>query len=338
MRPGGRWLALALAVIAGVVVGAVLIGPRLGGTSGSPSALPSASAASDGSSTPLPSEISSPTPLPSQISLPIPSWDPGVGTLVLRLWLESTDPFHVLTLLEDGHVIYVSFAPGPNQGSTVDRRLTPAGVQLVRDELDATGLTFSNSVDYYPDGPVDGYPFTLEVALAGGGAAVINWRSGAIGPEVDLLDALQARLSTLEEWLPASAWADANARPYAAAQYRIHIFAALWSGGVNDLPVESSTVSWPMINGIDAFGDVMDIATQEGDANGSGPQHCRVVGVEEATAVIEALEAAGATREVPNAIPGYFSLGARAAGRVVYISFEPVLPLADTSCGSEVTF
>ena len=159
--------------------------------------------------------------------------------------------------------------------------------------------------------------------------------TGAIGPEVDALNALEARLWTPESWLPASAWADPIARPYAAAQYRILIFAALWSD-VNDVPVESSTVSWPLINGIDAFGDVMDIATQEGDANGSGPQHCRVVGVEQATAVIEALEAAQAKPLLPYAI--VFSLGARAAGRTVYISFEPILPLADTSCASEIPF
>ena len=336
MRLGARWLGLALAALAGVVVAAVLVGPRLGGTAGSPSALPSASAASDGSSTPLPSEISSPTPLPSLISLPIPSWDPEVGTLVLRLWLESTEATHVLTVLEDGHIIttWPNGAEIPLGGGAAERRLTAAGIQLLRDELAATGLDLLASADYFPAGPVDGFPNSLEVGLSGGGRAVINWRPGAIGPDVDALDALRARLWP-ELRLPASAWADPIARPYAAAQYRIVIFAALGSD-VNDLPVESSTVSWPLINGIDAFGDVMDIATQEGDANGSGPRHCRVVGVEEATSVIEALEAAQAKTVSPYAIQ--FELGARAAGRLVYISFEPILPLADTSCASEIPF
>ncbi|HKZ92384.1 MAG TPA: hypothetical protein VJZ50_09610, partial [Candidatus Limnocylindrales bacterium] len=317
-----RWLALALAALAGVVVAAWLVGPRLGGTSASPSFVPSASASAphDGSPTAIPSLSSSPTPLPNHVSLPVPTWDPGVGTLVLRLWMEAPLRAHLLTLLEDGHVITTNYphgAPeGPNEGSAVERRLTPAGVQLVRDELDATGLSFLASADYYPDGPWDGTPNSLEVAPSEGGAAVINWRSGAVGSEVEALRTLESRLLTLEEWLPASAWADANARAYAAARYVILIRSTPWGGNPDDLPVESTTVSWPLNNGIDDYGDAVEVVNQEGDANGEGPGRCRVVSVEEAAPVVGALEAAGATLDDPlNGIR--FSLGARAAGRLV---------------------
>ena len=343
MRPSAGWLALALAALAGVVVAAVLVGPRLGGTSGSPSALPSASAsaAPGGSPTALPSVISSPTPLPNHVSLPLPTWDPGVGTLVLRLWMEAPLRAHVLTLLEDGYVITTNYphgAPeGPNEGSAAERRLTAAGVQLVRDELEATGLTFSDSADYFPEGPLDGTPASLEVAQSGGETTVINWWSGAVGREVEALRTLESRLLTLEEWLPASAWADASARPYAAARYLIVIRSTPWGGNPDDLPVESDTVSWPLDNGVDAYGDAVEIVNQEGDANGDGPGRCRVVDVEEATAVVEALEAAGAALDDPlNGIR--FSLGARAAGRLVSISFVPILPLAETSCALEMPF
>jgi len=340
MKSGARWLALALAALAGVVVAAVLIGPRLGGTSGSASALPSASAsATPGSTlTLLPSPSSSPTPLPSPISLPIPSWNTDVGTLVLRLWMEAPNRAHVVTVLEDGHIISTSYpygAPeGPFDGAHVERRLTAAGVQIFRDELDATGLTFSTSSDYFPAGPLDGTPSVLEVGLSGGGTVVIRWVSFGGSPEVEALRALAARLSTLDEWLPASAWADANGKPYAPTQYRISIESQQWTGSLDDLPVESTTASWPLIDGLDAYGDAVGIVAQ-GDGVMDPTPRCRVASVEEATAVIEALEAAGAAGNVP---PSgiLFSLGARASSRVVLITFDPILPLADTTCGAGI--
>lgn len=173
--------------------------------------------------------------------------------------------------------------------------------------------------------------------MCGQARAVIAWIASASQPEVEALAALAARLSTLEEWLPASAWADANARPYAAARYVILIRSLPWGGNPDDLPVESTTVSWPLDNGIDAYGDAVQAVNEEGDANDQGPGRCRVVSVEEATPVIKALEAAGATLDDPlNGIR--FSLGARAAGRLVYISFVPILPLAETSCALEMPF
>jgi hypothetical protein len=142
-------------------------------------------------------------------------------------------------------------------------------------------------------------------------------------PKRGALDALATRLSTLDEWLPANAWAGrlADARPYAPARYRIFIEKQQWGGSLDDLPVESATVSWPLDEGIDAFGDVVENVAQGPDA-----LRCGVVSAAEATAVIEALEAAGAT----GATPG-FTLGDRATSRVVSIYFERMMP-DETSC------
>ncbi len=295
------------------------------GNSPSPSA--SASAAPDGS----------PTPLPSQSSSPAPSADPAVGRLVLRL--ESGGEMgriHVVTVLEDGRIITTSAQGGANP--YVERRLTAAGVQLLRDELHATGLTDTSA--YYPPVAKPGVEIgwggagpALEVGLSGGGTAVISWvfmndpehLNWEPQPEAEALDALYARLSTLDEWLPASAWADANARPYAPARYRIVIERVQWDGSLDELPVESATVSWPLDGGIDAFGDVMeDLAGQPFDAT-----RCGVVSAEQATAVIEALEAAGATPSDQTYI--HFALGDRASSRVVHIFLERIMP-DETSC------
>jgi hypothetical protein len=217
-------LALALAALAGVIVAAVLIGPRLGGTSGSHSALPSASASATvhGSMSPSASALAAPdcsqTPPPSQSSSPARSEDPVTASLVLRLWKEGPRRFHALTVLEDGRIITTSYPAGaedPQQGTSVERRLTAAGTQLLHDELDATGLTFLTSSDWLPvDQPWDGLPSSLEVGLSGGETSVVSWLLVCSNPETEALDALAARLLTLDEWLPPSAWADANAKSY----------------------------------------------------------------------------------------------------------------------------
>jgi hypothetical protein len=256
-------------------------------------------------------------------------------------------PEHLVTVLEDGRIITTNPA--------VERRLTAAGVQLLRDELDATGLTFLASADYLPvynpgvePFGYDGDGAALEVGLPGGGTAMITWLlfpdtedRFQPQPEAEALEPLVARLTTLGDWLPASAWADANARPYAPRQYRILITSDPWGGSLNDLPVESTTVSWPLIEGIDAVGAAVQIVAQEPpQGDGTSPFRCRVVSAGEGAPVIEALESAGATFDgySPRFPGGSFTLGYRATSRVVTIGIEPILPHADASCGVEITF
>jgi hypothetical protein len=297
---------------------------------------------SDVGNSPSPSASASAEPTqtgaPSTSSSPAPSADPAVGRLVLRLD-SGTDLglYHVVTVLEDGRIITTSGQGAANP--FVERRLTAAGVQLLRDELDATRLTDTSA--NYPPVPKPGIEppgrghggHALEVGLSGGGTAVISWVGVADdedlyyepSPEREALDALAARLSTLDEWLPANAWADANARPYAPARYRIYIYSLEWGGSLDDLPVEVATVSWPLDEAIDAFGDVMlDPAGQPVEGR------CGVVSAEEATAVMEALEAAGARLEGQTWWITS-SLGDRANDREVRIILEWIMP-DETSC------
>lgn len=154
------------------------------------------------------------TPPPSQA----PSDGSANAGVVLRLWPEGPRKFHTVTVLQDGRIITTSYPPGaesPSQGTSVERRLTTAGVQLFQSELDATGLTFLASADWLPvDQPWDGLPSSLEVGLSGGGRSIVNWLRMCTNPETEALDGLADRLATIEEWLPANAWADATARPY----------------------------------------------------------------------------------------------------------------------------
>lgn len=338
---------LRAAAVTAVVAIAVLVGYELSNLNtsvGSPSPQPTPSTAPNGSLTPLPS--------PSVESSP--SAAPAAADLVLRLEGGGEGGrVHVLTVLEDGRTItssYEQFGANPS----VERRLTAAGIQLLLDELDATGLSFLASADYSPvprpgiEPPgFGGAGPAIAVGLPGGGTAVVSWYLFADidhrnyfkpQPEAEALEALRARLSTLDKWLPAAAWADAQARPYVPLQYRIFIYSSRWGGTLDQLSVETATVSWPLVDGADVYGDVVDVVAHETGDVGPTPR-CRVVSAEEGTAVIGSLEAAGAATSDEHLIAGTsFELGYRANRRQVVINLEPILPLAETSCGREITF
>ncbi len=256
---------------------------------------------------------SSPTPIPSLSPEPSPSVAPSVtprsaspsaessvepsaAALVLELsGAGEAGPLHVITILDDGRVISTDpFHVSP----PTERRLTAEGIQLVRDELAATRLT-ETSANYLPvanpgeelvyggAGPV------LHIGQARGDPIVVSWYLfadteldlAAPQPEAEALEALAARLTTLEDWLPASAWADATADAFVAERYFMSIGLQPRQPG-DDGYVEVSSVSWPLEEGFDVFGEPSDPPI---DAVRYG-----CLGAADGRVVIEALESAGA--------------------------------------------
>jgi hypothetical protein len=204
---------LRVAAVAAVIAFAAFIGYQFSNLSPDVGASPSPSVEANPSQSGLPSASAS------------PSADSAAGGLVLRLWSGGeAGRVHSVTVLEDGHIITTS-----KEGATpLERRLTASGIQLLRDELNATGLTFLASAAYMPvakpgtEAPgMGGAGPALEVGLPDGGTAVINWlffndidHRYDLEPqqEAEALEALYVRLTTLDEWLPANAWADASGR------------------------------------------------------------------------------------------------------------------------------
>lgn len=266
--------------------------------------------------------------------------DPSAAALVLRLEGGAEDGrTHLLTVLEDGRIITTSHQGSPSH-PTVERRLTAAGVQLLRDELDATRLTFLSSTDYSPvSKPGVEHPGyggagpALVVGLSDGGTAVISWYffndSGLYFEpqlEAEALNDLYARLSTLDEWLPANAWADADARPYAPAQYRVQVIGNPWGGSLDDL-VEVSEVNWPVSASVT---DLLDqIAATSGESDFTS-QECSLLSAADAELVQAALVEAGAPAS-DFFLPSY-RLGDRDAAREMGLVFEPILPLDENGC------
>jgi hypothetical protein len=277
-------------------------------------------------------EPSDASPSPPPVSAQ-PSTEPSAAALAVQLVGGSdAGPYHVVTILADGRVI-----TGDPLDATppLERRLTTAGIQLVRDEMAATGLTDTNAnfspianpgVD--PPGYI-GDLGQLEIVQTGGSRVVISWNLYGDPdhvyyqpqPEAEALDALKVRLSTLASWLPALAWADAIAAPYVPAEYRILIDGAAWGGSVDELQ-DVTGLSWPA--GVDAT-DLADVLASADDET-----RCRLVDAAAGTAVIEALQAAGARREAEPYLR--FRLGRNEGTRFVDITLVPLLPFDTGTC------
>jgi hypothetical protein len=286
-----------VAAVAAVLAIAAFIGYQFSnfpdniGASPTPIPLPSAE----------PSASSPPSAAPESAE---PSTEPSAEPSAAALMLQLMGPgeagnVHQVTILDDGRVI--TSDPSGAKPPT-ERVLTAEGIQLVRDELDATGLT-DESASYTPvpnpgredDAPgYGGAPPVLRIGQTGGDEIVISWYLFNDSPEQDwfqpqpeaeALEALAARLTTLVEWLPASAWSDATGHPYEPESYLMIIDDQPQVPGESDW-VDVATVAWPLDEAIDEFGELSDPPidnVRSGCLSGA-----------DGLAVIQALDAAGA--------------------------------------------
>jgi len=120
-------------------------------------------------------------------------------------------------------------------------------------------------------------------------------------------------------------------------QYRISIYGYPWGGSLDRLGPETTTVDWPLIDGVNVYRDVVDLVARDKGDDSHGAR-CRVVSVVEGLAVIEALEAAGAV-PTTGQLPGTaLALGYRVNVRQIAINLEPILPFEGANCGPEPTF
>jgi hypothetical protein len=318
-----RAAAVATAIVIVAVVGIQLTKPM---NNVGPSPMPSPSA--------QPTESAAPSSPAESAESAEPSPEPSAAALAVQLLGGGElGPFHRVTILVDGRVI-TSDQSGGN--APLERRLTSNGIQLVRDDMAATGMT-DTTADFSPVANVGVEPpgfigdlGRLEISQAGGNTVVITWNLYADTeadyfqpqPEAEALQALALRLTTLEEWLPAAAWADPDPVPYVPDSYRITISGSAWGGSAADLPADVASVSWPVeVDGAD-LAAVLDAAEDE--------SRCRVIDAAAGTAVIKAVQAAGA---LPRADPYLtFWLGAEGASRLITITLAPILPFYFGTC------
>ncbi len=161
------------------------------------------------------------------------------GGFVAPDFLLGALPSFVLT--GDGRVLVqgaqAAIFPGPMLPSILQRRLTEAGIQKILGAVAETGLfkadlklnganaMVADAADTVFTLHADGREVTVSV-YALGMVDAANPPPGMPGNEVlahRALSALQQRLSNLEQWLPADAWADAGWKPYEPAALRLYV-------------------------------------------------------------------------------------------------------------------
>lgn len=192
--------------------------------------------------------------------------------------------FPPFSLIGDGRVIVpgaqAAIFPGPALPSVNERRLTEAGIQAVLNEVLGTELfetsrRYSGAQACVMD--ASDTVFTLnargrEVTVNVYGLGTIDSTNGCPGFSSEeravhrTLLHLTERLASLDQWLPASAWADAASHPYRPAALRLLVRNAdadSSNGSGSDTPL----VGWPEGSDPATFG-------QPGPVDG---QRCDVV-------------------------------------------------------------
>ncbi|HEY8169051.1 MAG TPA: hypothetical protein VIF84_10065 [Candidatus Limnocylindrales bacterium] len=171
------------------------------------------------------------------------------------------------TVVSDGRVIWRS--SGPGGGVLIERTLTPAGLQLVREAVDATGLLGADGsyqASLRPGKDPPGHGLTSYDLRATQDDTVVRVDTGDpteyeadnemlgdiwdIPPEMYPLADLARNVLDVEAWLPSSAWADA-ARPYVADEYLLIVTPV--PGDVPPNP-DVDEIDWPFSTPIDAIG------------------------------------------------------------------------------------
>jgi len=186
--------------------------------------------------------VTGPTPTPEYpgqvgiVGLPpedaVPS-APSRGELVVGATFGHTggDPGRFgLHVYADGRLIWEQLGdlPGgdPTPTGLIEQRLTPQGVELIRNEVLATGL-FDHDLRIVGAGlPYSGAIEVLD------GDRLVRVAFGDAGPQeepettatsgqANELRQLQARIEDLASWLPTSAWDDQELRAYVPARYSL---------------------------------------------------------------------------------------------------------------------
>lgn len=277
----------------------------------------------------------SPSPVPSALPTPGPIEPETISVRLARL--QGIGPFlPTLTLYESGRLLTLD-----EHNALVERRLTPDGVELVRQKMLDTGL-FERSADHWfevregaePPGmevPVDLFKLVTEDGTVEVTSVPYDDPSWMVpSPQRDALSDLAERLVDLS-WLHDEAWATREPAPYAAPAF-------LLFGG--DLPLvevdpaapDMANVAWPFPGSPDQLGGPFRSA----DGTQSIIDRCTVIGERALAALNAALVAAGAEGlGAGDSVYGGDFIPWRARGIEVQLELRPLLPEEAATCAGK---
>jgi hypothetical protein len=279
-----------------------------------------------------------PTPVPTPVATPGPeeSAAPAPIGLVIRLTScsHTCGPEPGTTILDDGRVIWQDADLRP-----LEARLTPAALQRVRAELDASGVLETDAdvqAELRPGAEPVGRGATLyrfERLVAERRVVVTSgdpddyadepdlW---VIPPQMAVLADLGEKLRDPIAWLGPEALAGA-ARPYQPAHHLVLVDLYPEVGDQPGLDADADDVRWPFGGPIEGVGEPADVT---GAGLGS---RCLVIDAATAAATADAEQAAGADRSFASWISSVEYAWRRADGFVV-VSMTPLLPHETGAC------
>lgn len=229
------------------------------------SCLQAASAPSPSPTIAAPSATPATTPVAAKSSpRPVPAVRPSDLVVRHEGAGDTCCPVPWAVLTADGR-----FVTRTDDNQLRERRLTPAGVQRVRDEIAATGLFERDQVF-----PLEPRPDATPPARGVGSLLFKAWRDtrtvevqtamdqGADeryfqpSPARTRLDRLSKQLLKPETWLPSDAWADPTLRQYEPAAFALLL--RVEPGVYNATPtIDDLSATWPFSGGPLALGETL---------------------------------------------------------------------------------
>ena len=127
---------------------------------------------------------------------------PESGELVIQYWIDTDGPKGTgearAWVYADGRLIIL-------RSGFLEQRLTPEGVELLQSEIVSAGL------EHYQPAPGPWIHNVIQVRIG----------DRLVGYHANFPERLRERLADPASWLPASAWANRQIRPYVASRYSV---------------------------------------------------------------------------------------------------------------------
>ncbi len=228
-------------------------------------------------------------------------------------------------------------------GPLVERRLTAAGVQRLRDEVVGTGLfdrDLEVRLELSPAASPVPHGISARTFRVWNGARTVTVSSPVLqqseevfykpSPARTQLDALAAHLTAPESWLPSTAWAVEAPRAYVADGFRV-VSSAEPVGGS---PPDVDAIDWPFTTSIADFGEPLAATSQVFVPIGPGtrPLRCAALDANDARSARDAWERAGAkVNDFPDG--AFMTVLAWGAGGSGIVLFAQALMPDQSSCG-----
>lgn len=280
-----------------------------------------------------------PTPVPTPVATAVPTATavaPASGVLLVRLTgcSHTCGPEPGTTILDDGRVIWQDEELRP-----IERQLTPATLQRVRDEIGSSGVLDADAdvqAELRPGAEPIGHGVSLYrfERMAGDRRIVVT--SGdprdyadqaelwIIPPAMPILADLADKLRDPVAWLGADAFAG-PAQAYEPDHYLVVIELYPEVGDASDFEADVDDMPWP-------FGAPIEGAGEPVDGGGAGiGSRCLVIDADEAAETAAAEKGVGARRDL-GAWLSSVEYGWERANGFVLVSMTPVLPHQTGTC------